>query len=104
MRSSLTPECFGTGAYANVAVLEHLCKQPAPAACYWQFESAPIQQKLKVGSNPKWGDNDLFDSPKRKLNKSTVSQPNDKTMTWFLTVHIEFFRCPHAVPKWVLRP
>jgi hypothetical protein len=92
MRSSLTPECFGTGAYANVAVLEHLCKQPAPAACYWQFESAPTQQKLKAGSNPKWGDNDLFDSPKRKLNKSTASQPNDKTMTWFLTVHIEFFR------------
>ena len=35
--------------------LEHLCKQPTPAAHYWQFKSAPIQQKLKVGSNPKWG-------------------------------------------------
>jgi hypothetical protein len=55
MRSSLTPEYLVTGAYANVAVLEHLCKQPAPAACYWQFESAPTQQKLKAVPNPKWG-------------------------------------------------
>jgi hypothetical protein len=55
MRSSLTPECFGTGAYAKVAVLEHLCKQLTPTACYWQCESAPIQQKLKAGSYPKWG-------------------------------------------------
>jgi hypothetical protein len=64
MRSSLTPEYFVTGASANVADLEHLCKQLAPAVCYWQFESAPIQQKLKAGCNPIKSDNSPFNSYK----------------------------------------
>ncbi len=44
--------------------LERLCKQPAPAARYRQFESALIQQKLKVGSNPIKSDNSPFNSYK----------------------------------------